>query len=111
MVTVGSVLGLHGYKDKAIMGLIDNGEEWLEPLLNFRNMLAETQDKEKKPIYRDYKRMNGKLSISGTEAANSSEDHISLNIVNVLRKLLETQRESRRLVQPQPSTDPTRGVA
>jgi len=47
-------------KDKAIMGLIDSGEEWLEPLLKYRDMLAETQNKEKKPIYRDYKRMNRK---------------------------------------------------
>jgi DNA sulfur modification protein DndC len=41
--------------------LIESGEEWLEPLLEFRNELAETQDPEKKHLYRDYRRMNGKI--------------------------------------------------
>ena len=48
-------------KDKAMEALIDNGEEWLEPLLDFRNYLAETQIPDKKHLFRDYKRMNGKV--------------------------------------------------
>ena len=35
-------------KDKAMEGLIDNGEDWMLPLLEFRDFLAETQDPEKK---------------------------------------------------------------
>jgi len=42
--------------------LIDNGEEWLLPLLEFRDLLAETQKPETKHIYRDYKRRNGQVS-------------------------------------------------
>jgi DNA sulfur modification protein DndC len=43
--------------------LIESGEEWLEPLLEFRNELAETQIPEKKHLYRDYRRMDGKVKI------------------------------------------------
>jgi DNA sulfur modification protein DndC len=48
-------------KDKSVQALIDNGEEWLEPLLEFRNKLAETQEPEKKALFREYKRLNGKV--------------------------------------------------
>ena len=39
-------------KDRAVQALIDNGEEWLEPLLEYRDMLAETQVIENKHLYR-----------------------------------------------------------
>jgi DNA sulfur modification protein DndC len=48
-------------KDRSMEALIENGEEWLQPLLDFRNELAETQIPEKKQEYRDYRRMNGKV--------------------------------------------------
>ncbi len=81
-------------KDKAIMGLIDSGEEWLEPLLNYRNMLAETQDKEKKPIYRDYKRMNGKIKYKRDGSGELIRGPYKFEYCKqFLRKLLETQRE------------------
>lgn len=48
-------------RDKTMEALIDHGEDWLEPLLDFRNDLAETQIPEKKYIYREFKRMNGKV--------------------------------------------------
>jgi DNA sulfur modification protein DndC len=76
------------------MGLIDNGEEWLEPLLNYRNMLAETQDKEKKPIYRDYKRMNGKIKYKRDGSGELIRGPYKFEYCKqFLRKLLETQRE------------------
>jgi len=31
-------------RDKSMEGLIDNGEEWLEPMLDFRDMLVETRN-------------------------------------------------------------------
>ena len=34
-------------KDHSMEALIENGEDWLQPLLDFRDMLAETQDPEK----------------------------------------------------------------
>ena len=50
-------------KDRSMEALIESGEEWLEPLLEFRNELAETQIPEKKHLYRDYRRMDGKIKI------------------------------------------------
>lgn len=46
-------------KDKSMEAMIDNGEEWMEPLLEFRDWLASTQDVEVKPIYRTFKRRDG----------------------------------------------------
>jgi DNA sulfur modification protein DndC len=48
-------------KDRSMTALIEGGEEWLRPLLDFRNELAETQIPEKKHLYRDHRRMNGKI--------------------------------------------------
>ena len=90
-------------KDKAIMGLIDSGEEWLEPLLNYRNMLAETQEKEKKPIYREYKRMNGKIKYKRDGSGELIRGPYKLGYCkHLLRELLKTQQEIRR-IGPNPS--------
>lgn len=50
-------------KDKAMEGLIYNGEEWMEPLLEFRDFLAETQDPARKPEIREHRRRNGQITI------------------------------------------------
>ncbi|HPZ14422.1 MAG TPA: DNA phosphorothioation system sulfurtransferase DndC [Bacillota bacterium] len=81
-------------KDKAIMGLIDSGEEWLEPLLEYRNMLAETQDKDKKPIYRNYKRMDGKIKYKRDGSGELIRGPYKFECCKYfLKKLLEAQRE------------------
>ncbi|WP_408901213.1 DNA phosphorothioation system sulfurtransferase DndC [Photobacterium piscicola] len=49
-------------KDRAMESLIQNGEEWMRPLLDFRNMLADTNVPENKPLYRNFKRRTGKVS-------------------------------------------------
>lgn len=49
-------------KDKAMESLIQNGEDWMLPLLNFRDMLANTSDPAKKDTFRNYKRRTGKVS-------------------------------------------------
>jgi DNA sulfur modification protein DndC len=45
-------------KDKALMGFINSGEEWLIPLLEFRNWLSDIRDKRE---YRQKHRMNGQV--------------------------------------------------
>ena len=83
----------------------------MEPLLDFRNELAETQIPEKKHIYRDHRRMNGKIKwmekedgrkiIYGPYKFEYSKD--------LLRKLLTTQMQVRKngpnpnftLIQPE----------
>lgn len=49
-------------KDRAMESLIKNGEEWMSPLLKFRDLLSLTTDPEQKDIYRNYKRRTGKVS-------------------------------------------------
>ncbi len=50
-------------KDRTMQSLIDNGEEWMEPLLEFREKLAETQIPERKHEFRDFKRRDGKTIV------------------------------------------------
>jgi DNA sulfur modification protein DndC len=50
-------------KDSTMEALIDNGEEWLEQLNELRDYLAETQIPDKKHLYREMKRINGKVQL------------------------------------------------
>ena len=52
-------------KDKTMQTLIDTGEEWMEPLLDYRDMLSSTQDPETKSHYREYKRRDGQVIVKG----------------------------------------------
>ncbi|WP_368267831.1 DNA phosphorothioation system sulfurtransferase DndC [Enterobacter cloacae] len=49
-------------KDRAMESLVQNGEQWMAPLLEFRNMLAKTTEPEEKDKYRNFKRRTGKVS-------------------------------------------------
>ncbi len=49
-------------KDRAMESLIQNGEEWMAPLLKFRNDLAKTTDPKNKDEFRNFKRRTGKLT-------------------------------------------------
>lgn len=49
-------------EDKALHGLIESGDTWMQPLLDFRNALFESTKPEKKPLYRNYKRRTGRVS-------------------------------------------------
>jgi DNA sulfur modification protein DndC len=46
-------------KDKSMEGLIENGEEWMQPLSEIRNFLVETRDNPE--IWREKRRRNGKI--------------------------------------------------
>lgn len=50
-------------KDKAIDGLIANGDTWLQPLAEFRNFLHSTTDPSVKKLYRQDRRRDGKVSV------------------------------------------------
>ncbi|KZY75027.1 hypothetical protein A3740_16265 [Oleiphilus sp. HI0068] len=49
-------------KDRAMESLIESGEGWMEPLLKFRNMLADTGVIENKNNFRNFKRRTGKMT-------------------------------------------------
>jgi len=72
-------------KDKSMSALIDNGEEWMEPLADFRDML---QDNRNKRELRDTKRRGSYI-----EDENTWGPYIEQERASMLRILLEAQRE------------------
>lgn len=48
-------------KDASMEAMVENGEEWLEPFLEFRNHLASLQDSALWPSIRKYKRRDGRV--------------------------------------------------
>jgi DNA sulfur modification protein DndC len=49
-------------RDTSMESMIENGEVWMEPLLEFRNGLSETQDPAVKRKVRQLKRRNGRVT-------------------------------------------------
>lgn len=87
-------------RDKSMEAMIDSGEEWLEPLLDFRDLLAETQDPEKKALYRDSRRRTGQVSFVG-ETDRPVPGPYTLDFCKVLlERLLRTQVEVQRQAPP-----------
>lgn len=78
-------------KDKAMEAMIDNGEEWMEPLLDLRDELAATQDPERKKDVRDFRRRNGKVSFQSDSEKLIPGPYTFDYRREILRKLLEAQ--------------------
>lgn len=86
-------------EDKALIGFIDNGEEWLIPLLEFRNWLSEIRDVRD---YREKRRMDGTIYFVGQD----EDRRLGLGPFTIearqmiLRKLLETQKNVKNPYDP-----------
>lgn len=80
-------------RDKAMEAMIDSGEEWLTPLLDYRDKLAATQDPAAKLKYRDYRRRTGKVSFIGETDRVMPGPYMMDFRRELLRGLLETQRQ------------------
>jgi DNA sulfur modification protein DndC len=50
-------------RDASMEAMVENGEEWLEPLLDFRNKLSALQDSALWPSIRKYKRRDGRVKV------------------------------------------------
>ncbi len=70
-------------KDKSMEGLIENGEEWMQPLAEIRDFLIEARDNPEKYRYRE--RRNGKID-EHLWGPYSIETRIT-----ILKKILEAQ--------------------
>ena len=80
-------------KDKAMEAMIENGEEWLEPLLELRDELAGTQDPAQKSRVRDYRRRNGQVSFK-TNSHDTIPGPYKMSFRKAfLKKLLEAQQQ------------------
>lgn len=79
-------------KDRSMEAMIDSGKEWMQPLLDFRDWLKETQDPENKPEQREHKGRRGDVRIrkSGKLLYRTYKLEFSKEM---LRRLLETQEE------------------
>lgn len=79
-------------QDKALIGFIENGEEWLIPLLEFRNWLSDIRDERD---YRQKHRIDGKVYFVGQD----EERKLGLGPFTlearkmILERLLEVQKE------------------
>ena len=90
-------------RDRSMEAMIDSGEDWLEPLLEFRDLLAETQIPARKRLYRDVRRRSGQVSfITGTDTPVPGPYTLDF-CENLLTKLLETQLRIQ--AQAPPGTD------
>ena len=80
-------------KDRSMEAMIDNGEDWMMPLLEFRDFLASTQEPEKKAEIREHRRRGGFVSerngqlIRGPYRMDFCKE--------LLQKLLEAQQQVR----------------
>jgi DNA sulfur modification protein DndC len=79
-------------KDKSMEAMIDSGEEWMIPLLDYRDWLASTQDPAVKPEQREFKGRDGRIKItqSGTLRWRTYTLDFSRQMV---RRLLQTEVE------------------
>jgi DNA sulfur modification protein DndC len=79
-------------KDTTMESLIDEGEDWMIPLLELRNLLKETQVPENKSKYRDFKRRNGKV-LTVRDGSKLAYGPYKIEWRKIfLRKLLQAQK-------------------
>lgn len=82
-------------QDHSMEAMIDNGEEWMLPLLDFRNLLASTQDPAEKRKLRDYKRRDGRVWTNKNDGSWVPGPYRLEFCRDLLRKLLEIQKQIR----------------
>lgn len=78
-------------RDKSMEAMIDSGEDWMIPLLDYRDWLASTQDPAVKPEQREFKGRNGRIKI--TESGKLRYRTYTLAFSKeMVRRLLEVQQ-------------------
>ncbi|MED0687273.1 DNA phosphorothioation system sulfurtransferase DndC [Anoxybacillus ayderensis] len=79
-------------EDKSLKGFIESGDEWLIPLLRFRNWLSDNRDNEEN---REKKRMNGAVYLVGDDENKRKGlgPYTLEHRKEILKKLLETEKD------------------
>lgn len=83
-------------RDSSMEALIDSGEEWMEPLLEFREWLYITTDPQRKREFRDIKGRDGRVILKkdGTPAARTYKLEVSKQMLEmVLQAQLAVRRD------------------
>ena len=78
-------------RDRSMEAMIDNGEEWMIPLLEFRDRLAKTQDPAFKPEQREYKGRDGRIKTNKDGQVLYRTYTLEFS-KTMLRDLLQTQK-------------------
>jgi DNA sulfur modification protein DndC len=81
-------------EDHSMEAMVDNGEEWMEPLLEFRNLLASTQDPAEKRKLREPKRRDGRVWEKEDGSWIPGPYRLAF-CKELLRKLLQVQQKVR----------------
>jgi DNA sulfur modification protein DndC len=81
-------------KDTSMESMIENGEDWLEPMLDFRNLLASTQVPAAKAQVREHKRRNGQVARKSDGSIIYGPYKLAVR-KDLLRRLLEVQKQVR----------------
>lgn len=79
-------------KDASMEAMVENGEDWLEPFLEFRNHLASLQDPALWPSIRKYKRRDGRVKVKDGVAQPWGPYTLETR-KSLLRGLLEVQKK------------------
>ena len=78
--------------DSSMEAIVENGEEWMEPLLDFRDELATHKDPSKKLQLRQVKRRNGKVMTKEDGTPIPGPYKVEQR-QRMLKRLLEMQKE------------------
>ncbi|HWO43444.1 MAG TPA: DNA phosphorothioation system sulfurtransferase DndC [Candidatus Eisenbacteria bacterium] len=82
-------------KNNSMEAMIENGEDWLRPMLDYRELLASTQDPAVKAQLREHKRRTGQVLMK-RGGVGIVYGPYKLDVrKNLLRKLLQVQKEVR----------------
>ncbi len=82
-------------KDRSMEAMIDNGEDWMQPMLDIRDWLTDTQIPENKPGIRDHRRRNGRVEyhdVAGEQRIVWGPYKLEFR-KEILRKLLSAQEQ------------------
>jgi len=79
-------------RDKSMEAMIDSGEDWMLPLLEFRDWLSATQNPEVKPMQREFKGRDGRVKFFNSGRLKYRTYKLEFS-KETLRRLLETERE------------------
>lgn len=83
-------------KDHSMEALIENGEDWMQPLLDLRDWLAATSAPAAKIKYRSFKRRTGKITLDKSTGSPIPGPYKFPVRVDLLRRLLEIEAGFRR---------------
>ncbi len=86
-------------RDKSLESFVENttDSDWMLPMVDIRNILAETQDPENKELYRDFTRRDGRVYFNRSDSSKHVPGPYKFEFRKyILRKVLEAQEHARK---------------